>query len=83
MTSTWQRPHSARPPHTESTSTPRVRAACNRGVPTREAPALAGGREDDECVLLAHAGLGAPAVSALAPAARRAFRGAAAAPPAA
>src|SRR3979409_2596819 len=40
MTNTWQRPHSARPPHTESTSTPSVRAACRRGVPRANRPRL-------------------------------------------
>src|SRR5205085_9452698 len=38
ITSTWQRPHSARPPHTESTSTPRLRAACRSGVPKGKRP---------------------------------------------
>ena len=31
---TWQRPQMARPPHTESMSTPRLRAAVSTGVPT-------------------------------------------------
>src|SRR3984885_8667262 len=37
-TSTWQRPQSARPPHTESMSTPRLRAACRSGVPSGKWP---------------------------------------------
>src|SRR5450755_4040241 len=39
-TKTWQRPHSPRPPQTESMSTPRLRAACSRGVPTGKFPRL-------------------------------------------
>ena len=39
-TSTWQRPHRPRPPHTESMSTPRLRAACSSGVPTGKWPRL-------------------------------------------
>ena len=38
FTRTWQRPHSPRPPQTESTSTPSVRAACSSGVPTGNRP---------------------------------------------
>src|SRR5690606_28288991 len=42
-TSTWQRPQMARPPHTESTSTPRLRAACRSGVPSGKWPRLPDG----------------------------------------
>ena len=34
----WQRPQSARPPHTESMSTPSLRAACSSGVPSGNRP---------------------------------------------
>ncbi len=39
-TSTWQRPQMPRPPQTESTSTPSVRAAERSGVPTGKRPRL-------------------------------------------
>ncbi len=39
-TFTWQRPQMARPPQTESMSTPSARAACNTGVPTAKRPRL-------------------------------------------
>src|SRR5450755_1927529 len=39
-TKTWQRPQRPRPPHTESMSTPRLRAACSSGVPTGKLPRL-------------------------------------------
>src|SRR5262245_10066072 len=38
--STWQRPQMPRPPQTESTSTPSVRAADRSGVPTGNRPRL-------------------------------------------
>src|SRR5262245_4061682 len=38
--STWQRPQMPRPPQTESTSTPSVRAAERSGVPTGKRPRL-------------------------------------------
>jgi hypothetical protein len=38
--STWQRPQMPRPPQTESTSTPSVRAAESSGVPTGKRPRL-------------------------------------------
>ena len=47
-TTIWQRPQMPRPPHTESRSTPSVRAASSRFVPFGEPPPLARGREDDE-----------------------------------
>src|SRR5579871_3905259 len=37
-TSTWQRPQMPRPPHTESMSTPRLRAAWSKGVPMTKRP---------------------------------------------
>src|SRR5882724_10601156 len=36
--SIWQRPQMPRPPQTESISTPRLRAACSRGVPMANRP---------------------------------------------
>ena len=56
MTSTWQRPHRARPPHTESTSTPSVRAACSSGVPSAKRPRLPEGVKTTSASRLAHAG---------------------------
>src|ERR1700691_1034317 len=67
MTSTWQRPQSARPPHTESTSTPSSRAACNNGVPMAKRPRL------PEGVKTTSASLDTTAMSTLAPAAPGAF----------
>ena len=52
----WQRPQMARPPQTESMSTPSVRAACSTGVPIGEAPPLAGRREDDQGVAVSVSG---------------------------
>src|SRR6266853_2314988 len=81
ITSTWQRPHSARPPHTESTSTPRLRAACRSGVPSAKRPRLPEGVKTTSASLSlmtsasgipwrSRGSLDAPAVPALAPAAR-------------
>src|SRR5688572_22778978 len=42
-TRTWQRPQMARPPQTESMSTPSVRAAASSGVPTANRPRLPDG----------------------------------------
>src|ERR1051326_2119219 len=38
LTSIWQRPQMPRPPHTESMSTPRLRAAVSTGVPQANRP---------------------------------------------
>src|SRR5882672_48524 len=38
LTSIWQRPQMPRPPHTESMSTPRLRAAVSTGVPQAKRP---------------------------------------------
>src|SRR5260221_14456502 len=38
LTSIWQRPQMPRPPHTESMSTPRLRAAVSTGVPIAKRP---------------------------------------------
>ena len=46
---TWQRPQIARPPQTESMSTPSARAACSTGVPSAKRPRLPEGVKTIRC----------------------------------
>src|SRR6516165_10299688 len=70
-TSTWQRPQMPRPPQTESRSTPSVRAAASRLVPSANSPRLPEGVKTTRCALkLERSSSRAPA--SLAPPAARA-----------
>src|ERR1700733_11052570 len=78
MTRTWQRPHIARPPHTESISTPSVRAAWSRGVPIGKRPRFPDGVKTTSASWSVIATLdptsgGTPAMAALTPAPRGIF----------